>query len=592
MTLRSSAALLLSIFIAAAALADPVQESPWVEVRTENFVLLSDGDESYARYLVEGLEKLRRALSQIAPGAVARIRKDPRIFVFRERETFQRFVPPGSLGPQGAMSYLLPHPDRYYAGLIGQPSLQAQIVLHKQYVHQLLQDNHPELPEWFLHGFAEFYGSFEIRGREAHIGRPIEGHLFTLNQPHALPISLSMLREGREAYDRRVQDRQHFVPQAWIAVHYLLSSSPERYQQTVSFMRRIALGKTPDEAFREAFGKDDAFLEAEIRAYVKSPQFQYLVVGLPAEEVNLTSRALAPHEVQAALGDLLAHLGPAHRGDAESRLRRALSLEAGYGPAWYSLGFLARQAGDHAAAAESLAKAVRLSPEDPASQYAYGDSLLRLLGGGRPQEEAQLARLEAATAALRRATGLQEGSADAWNRLGFALGLAPEASQEAVQALSKALKLAPGRTDIVFNLLLAHARLGDAVRVEDMWQALSSLGADESTLSRAREVRLQLRFNQANQLIRDSRFADAAGLFAQVRSETSNPELARLAAERFERVSAVAQYNRFAELYQGARVALSEGREEDAGKILEELLEIARPGLQEEVARELARRGQ
>jgi len=346
-------------------------------------------------------------------------------------------------------------------------------------------------------------------------------------------------------------------------------------------------------AFGRSFGVSDldAFAQS-LLDYGRGRSFTYLRVPVETRQsYAVTSRPLGEAETAFRQGDLLLQLGPTHRTAAEARLRRAVALDPDNGAAWAALGRIAEEAGDPEAALASYERAAALAPEDFAVQLRYGEAKLRSLGGRRASDEAGKAALDAATEALRRAVALRPDSGEAWAALGQAGVLAADPDPGAPPALEKAVELLPAaRTDVLFNLLLARARVGDAEGAGRAIEALRHAGAETGILDRSREVELQLTLQEAHRLASAGELDDAVALLAVVRAESVNPAVAGQAATLLERVAKAAEHNRFADRYSEAVALYHGGDLAGAAAVVDEMSAEAKPGRQLLVLRELKAR--
>jgi tetratricopeptide (TPR) repeat protein len=590
----------------------PAAASEWLRVESEHFTLFGNRPvEELVEAAVE-LERLRNVLSQIAPETGLDPFLPARLYLFQDGVSFSPF----RLSNSGFLDagYLIPEEETSYGAFVGgRPSY---LVL-KQYVHDLLHRQLPGLPAWLRHGFAEYYSTFEADDDEARIGLPVRAHLEWLRRPQAPLLPMAELLTAADAaagpgtpslpgFAPRVEEpgdeegpmtlhfggRNLFQGQSWAAVHYLMSGDDAHRRRVGDYIRRVQRGEDPVAAFRAAFATDlDAFDRALAR-YVRGESFTFLRVPVEARAGHaLAARPLTPAETAFHLGDLLLRLGPSHRQAAGVRLRRAVELDPAHGPAWSALGRLAEESGDDAAALASYEKAAALAPGDFTTQLRYGRARLRSLGGRRATDEVGEAAVAAARAAFERAAALRPAAGEAWAGLGQAGVLANQPSPEAVAALEKALELLPpGRTDVLYNLLLARARLGDAAGVDRAAAELRAAGAGDELLSRAREVRLQLALQEAHRLATSDRLDDAVAVLAVVRAETASPALAEQAGALLETLSKAEAHNRFAERYLEAVRLYHAGQLEAAAAIVAEMRGEAKPGRQTETLLALAER--
>lgn len=588
----------------------PAPASPWLRVESEHFTLFGDRPgEELVQTAVE-LERLRSTLSLLAPGS----RLDPylpaRLYLFQSGTSFAPFRLPAA----GFMDagYLLAAEEASYGALVGgRPSY----LILRQYVRDFLDRQLPGIPAWLRTGFAEYYGTFEADDAEARIGLPSRRHLDVLSRrPELIPTAELVAMEtpaveetaaptgfdpaaegpvaaGNEDIFASFGSPTPFESQSWAAVHYLMGGDEAQRRRLGDYIRRAVAGEDPLAAFRAAFGTEPEAFDRALAEYVRGTTFSYLRLPVEPAARPLAAEPMTPAETAFHLGDLLLHLGPSHRDAARQRLRRAVELDPGHGRAWAGLGRLHEEAGDEAAALGAYEKAVALLPDDASTQIRYAQAQLRSLGGRRAADEAGQAALAAARQAFRRATELRAESGEAWAGLGQAGVLAAEPDPEAVTALERALGLLPpGRTDVLFNLLLARARVGDAAGVDRAIADLRAAGADDTLLVRAREVRLQLTLQEAHRLATNDRLDDAVALLAVVQAESTNPAVSEQAAALFDKLERAERHNRFAEAYTEAVRLYHAGDLEAAAAAVEAMLAEAAPGRQVSTLEDLRER--
>jgi tetratricopeptide (TPR) repeat protein len=586
-----------ALLIAVAGVADTAPAAPaaerWVEVTTPHFHFYSHEDPAAVMGVAADLERLRSVLAQIAPRARLDGAVPFRLYLFRDEAALTPFRPGGDYAAEplgGPVAFLSPHEHGVFGGsLVADPSLRASRYVYKQYIHYVLAANLPELPLWFRQGLAELYSTFEVQDGSAHIGKPVEEHVLWL-RARARGETLAAIKTADGRALELKPEEQAFFPISWAMTHYLVAGSDADRQRLPGYVARVVGGADPEVAFAEAFGRPRSALEAELTEYVGRQTFRYLrlpLSSLPEPQLELTEMTAA--QVQYRLGDLLAHTVSERRDQAAAHFRAALALEPDHGLARAGLGWLAEQAGDPEGALAAYREAIERVPDDFLVQLLYGDRLLATLGRRRPIKEEELLTLRQAQAALRRATELAPRYPEAWARLGLALNLEPQGSGEAVAALERAAALLPARMDVALNLLLAHARAGDAGAAEALIASMAARGADAETLARAREIRLQLAFAEVNAHTHAGRLDAAADLLAWILAATRDPATAERAAAQLDVVVKAAQHNRFIELFRSLREQVAGGDPEAARITLAELRAIAKPGRQSEAVEELAR---
>ena len=595
-------AVVLLTGLAAVCLFDPVRLAaqdtaarPWLRLDTDSFIFFTNGPEDVARSTAYDLEELDGVVTRLWPASVIDSPVPTYLYVFDDDESFQpyrltRVSPvegPRVVGVGGSTAgYLVPHEHGSYAALVIASETRPVRFVYKQYVHRLLHDKLPQLPLWLRHGLAEYYSTFEIEDDQASIGLPVRQHLehLAFSQPNAgLPLAELLQLEHLP----RGGERASFFPRSWLLVHYLMTE-PDLPSEPPDFVRRLLAGTPVVQALRDAYGFDLATLEEKLEGHLHRKEFRYRRFAVDRGAHPIRARPMARPEVLYRLGDLLLHNGRERYAEARELFESALELDPRHGLSWAGLGYLAQLEGDEAAALEHYRKAAERSGDSFLVHYLYGTCLVRSLDDRRPEDDDGRDRLDRALAALERATELQAGFAPSWAELGYAHNLRPEASVQAVGVLEKAADLMPARADVAFNLLLAYARVGDRQGAEAAVARIRRLGGDEGAVDRAAEILLQMDYGEAARLAREDRLDDAIAIFARVQVTSGDPALQQRAAEQLEKLEPKAQRDRFWDLYNETVRLMHADRFTEAAAAADRLREIAKPGLQQEEARNLA----
>lgn len=571
----------------------PAPEDAWHAARSDHFEVLGDVDPDALDRAAADLERLRRVIAELG-GSGALSSRPTRVYLFSSESAFDPYRLPGSSSSEAG--YVVPGEAMDFAATAS-PRITSQV--YRQYVMEMLHRQLPDVPAWLRVGFAEYYSTFEADAGEARIGLPDEARLNWIGLTGGAELPLPDLLTADEApVTGEPLTDSLFPTQSWLLVHYLMSGDETHRRRIVDYVRRIRAGEDALAAFRSAFGVGDleGFGET-LSEYRRGDSFTFLRVPLGREDAEGEIRTAPLSEAETALaqGELLLRLGPGRRSAAEERLRRAAELDGTLGAAWAGLARLAearRQAGeDDAGAVRLWERAAREMPDDFAVQLGLGQAKLGALDGRRASDEASRAALAEAAAAFRRATELRPESGEAWAGLGQAGVLAAEPDPEAPAALEKAVELLPReRSDVLFNLLLARARIGDAAGVDEAALSLREAGAEADLLARAREVRLQLTLQEAHALATAGELDDAVALLAVVRAESTNPAVAEQAAQLLQRVSRADEHNRFAESYTEAVERFRAGDLDAARETVEAMMATATPGRQMDTLRQLRAR--
>lgn len=490
----------------------------WQQMETENFIVFSDLDAAATREIGLDLERLQGILAVIFPRAEFDSPLDTLIYVFKDRESFEPYALPG-----GQSGYFAPHKHANFAAVVGDAPDDTLPVVYRQYLHDLINNNVPQVPLWLEHGLAEIFSTFEADGAVAQVALPLGGdeadRLGVLGGER-MPVTEVVATDSLPADPSRMNA---FIQGSWALVHYLMVDDQARFQATVRFVDALAENPTSGTTIADILGVELPALEAAVEAYLGTEPLPHRQFEIPAgvpTAVELT--AMAPELTLFHLGDLLIHAIPDRRADAKAYFDAALAIDPGFAPAAAGLGLVAELDGDLASAERYYSQAMVDYPEAFRLQVLFGEVELALLGKRRPQSPEEQERLDRAVAAFRKTTELRPGYGEGWALLGYAYNLLDKPPADAVATLERAYEMLPGRGDVAYNLLLGYARAGEREGAIDLVATAEARGVSEEQLAPARQTLLQLDFQYAVSLVREKRYAEAAELLKKVEAETSD----------------------------------------------------------------------
>lgn len=569
------ATLALSTLSVGSVAAAPSSGEGWRRLETENFTLFSNLDPAATHEIGSDLEHLRGALTELFLRASFESPKPTYIYVFADQSSFA----PYSLGG-GEPGFFAPHAHANFAAVVGSSPDQALPVVYRQYMHDLIDHNVPQLPIWFRLGLAELMSTFEADESRARIGLPPSDDVgLTGSESVSIEelLSAESLPVGGEAQGA-------FVDLARSLVHYLIVEDSDRFGAASRFVAEIREDPTSELAITEALGVSATTLEADLAAYLARSPLPLREIRMPAAPSrDATLTALEPQVALFHLGDLLIHTNPDRRADAQELFQTSLQTPPGYPPAVAGLGYVKELAGDLEGARDLYLKALEEIPEGFRLQFYYADCELQLLGKRRPSNPAEEEALARSIAAFGKTTELRPTYGEGWARLGYAYNLQSRPSPEALPALERAYEMLPGRSDVAYNLMLGYARAGSRDQAAELVETMEARDADAETLRRSREILYQLDFQHAGQLAREQSFDDAVALYARIQGAAADPGLRQRAAESLAKVASGATANGFGERLLEIYQLIEAQDQAGARASLEALAADAAPGLQAEM---------
>jgi len=578
-----AAALAVALWTAAVpARALPSPKDSWIEVHTASFTLFSEAGERKTREIGEDLERLRDALSQLAPGLTLSSPIPNYIYVFRSASSFRSYQRIYNGKPLESDGYFLTQQLANYVAINGNQHGDERAIIYHEYLHYLLHNNFAALPLWLNEGLAEYYSTFQGDHNEARIGLPVPEHVFWLRQHTFIPLTTLFAVTEKSPEYNEADRRGSFYAESWALVHYLISGNPERRRQASEYLRLVQAGTPPDQIFAKAFGTDPTTLEHELRVYIQKKLFDYTRVPIQAgANLAVDVKPMARADVLYRLGDLLANLRDDHAPDAAEHFRAALALQPDHGPALAGLGYLAERAGRTDEARSYYEKAAKLAPDDIRVQFLYANNLIDDPG---PDS------LRKARAALSRAVALRPDFGEAWARLGYTYQIEETLPPEAVQALETAHRLLPSRMDVAHNLSLAYARTGQTAKAEKLIERVLVPRATPEEIASAREALIDEEHRRAEELVDAQKLTEALTLLEAVKAKTSRPERRDEIERQIEEIRHTLSFNSFVESYNQAVELANRGKVQEAVAILERLLQTTQDPMQAERARSLLER--
>ena len=425
-------------------------KDPWTRVTSKNFTLVGNASEKEIRQVATRLEQFRDVFTRLLSLANFDSPVPTTVVVFKNMEAYKPF------NPRNYDGYFQKGQDVNYITLTSEARKNPLALIYHEYVHFMLVNTAGNVPAWFNEGLAEYYSAFRIEDdRKVHVGALIPNHLRTLRQGKLLPLrTLFAVNQDSPEYDERNKSGM-FYAESWALVHYLmLGNNGQRVDQLGKYLQLIT-GNTPtEEAFKLAFQTEVESLEKELKKYIEGDTFQVQFATFHKKlefDKEFKSSPLTDAEAEAYLGDLLLHI---HELDAaEARLKQALALNPQLSMAQASLGMVHIRRERFSDAKKVLGEAVAGQASNYLTHYFYAYALSKESAGAfgvvssYPAETVKIMRAQ-----LRRAIELNPSYPESYALLAVVNMVAGDELDEAAELFKKALKLSPGRQDLVLEL--------------------------------------------------------------------------------------------------------------------------------------------
>ena len=304
----------------------------WRAVRSKNFYLIGNAEENDIRKVAAKLEQFREAFRQVFTKINFNSPIPTTVVVFKSDDAYNPYKPIKSNGKTDRFvaGYFQPGDDVNYITLSTEGDLtDAYETIFHEYVHFLIGNNvgDSNVPPWFDEGLAEYYSTFAIEDdRKVTFGAPKSEHLELLRRNKLIPSNVFFNTDNFSLHQQSDDGVGLFYAQSWALMHYLMhGNGGARNAQLFKFLDFVMSGKTPKQAFTEAFQADYAAIEKELKNYIEQNSFRLSAVTLKDKlsfDTEIQSAPLPEADAKAYLGDLLLHTN--RLNEAETLLRQVL----------------------------------------------------------------------------------------------------------------------------------------------------------------------------------------------------------------------------------------------------------------------------
>ncbi len=433
-------------------------DSPWLEVRSEHFTVITDAGEKNGKQVADRFEQMRAIFGVLFGRAKINQPVPLEIIAFRNSKELRQYCPIFRGKVVELAGFFQQGEDKDFVAVDMSEEDNWRTVFH-EYAHVLLNSNYQATAPWFDEGFAEYFSSMQVKPGNIELGQTVPDADFLVQGNKLHLLELLEVQHHSETYNVTGERREMFYVQSWLVVHYMLDNG--RMGDTAKYFRLVNDQKMPvEQAIQTAYGVPPAELEKTILGYLRTGKLQVLhYTGKEkiAVSYDATAQPLDLPDARAELADLHLHSQDYVKA-ATQEFGEILKANPANSVAQRGLGYAYLRSGDSAKAAEHFQAAAKLGSKD-ARVYFYSAVLMEKTGSRLDSPELE--------ANLRHALELDPQYADAYAMLGVSL-MNSGKLDEGGPFLERAMGLSPRNQSYRLNyaiLLMSQQKVDEAEAV-------------------------------------------------------------------------------------------------------------------------------
>jgi tetratricopeptide (TPR) repeat protein len=485
----------------------------WFEVRSPNFIVVSNAGEKEARKTAIRFEQIRAVFRRSLD--VANKHQSPVITILavKDENSVKTLLPEawakGHAHPAGVF---VQNMNQYFAVVqLDAPGSNPYNTIYHEYYHSLTMPYFPNLPVWLSEGLAEFYGNTHMSDSEVGMGQADPDLIAELKEGGLLPLDVLFQVDHNSPYYNEENKISVFYAESWALTHYLMVGDKAAHRPMLqAYLHALALGETQEQAAAESFG-DLKKLQIAVYSYIQNGAFYYLKSPPPPEIAagDLKVRELSEAEMDAYRGGFAAVRGLTK--DAKPMLEEAVKLDPKLALGYQYLGFAEYEGRQRAEALADFTRAIELDPKNALTRFlrAYLASTQRGAVANDTQMEED----------LRAAIAISPEFAPPYGVLAVYLANRGDNLPEALQLAQKAQTLEPGNAVYQIDIAQVLARMNRYQEARKI--ALHALANATNPMERAHVEQFLAFLQQVRQFSPDDSEAAAPAAVRQSASTSS-----------------------------------------------------------------------
>jgi tetratricopeptide (TPR) repeat protein len=376
------------LFFLAAAMSASGRDSVdhWFEVRSPNFIVLTNSNEKQGLRIANQFERMRAVFHLLMPTASDSAGSPIIVLALKDKKAMQALEPESYLakGQVDLAGFFMRAPDKNYILL----RLDAQgahpfASVYHEYTHYLMRDAGAWLPLWLNEGMAEFFQNTDIEDKEVLLGQASADDVLYLRQNKLIPLTTLLKVDYSSPYYHEEQKGSVFYAESWALTHMLTISDAQKGTNRVQDYANLLVKKQDAvTAAQQAFG-DLNQLQKSLDIYISQLAFMMFKLNkpIPVDESKFQVRAIPATDADAIRADVLVY--NQRTRDAQVLIDQVLHDDPNNALAHETMGFLKFREGDKEAAMKWYGEAVKLDSQSYLAHYYYATMSMGTDGEGK-----------------------------------------------------------------------------------------------------------------------------------------------------------------------------------------------------------------
>jgi hypothetical protein len=261
-----------------------LHKAKWIEVSSENFLVVTDASEEQAQAMAKELEQFRHFLALLLGYKQRALMGKVPVILAKNRTMASALGMPsnyaGFFARQDTRIVIFANSKGFHSSSDGRTSQGRQVVLH-ELTHLLMNNASIGLanPLWYSEGVAEYFGSYAEKKGQVILGDMtlLQHRFYSLQRPGGGYESMdteSLFKATEvgipiDSNRKKEIEAENFYARSLAVVHYL-NADPERRKKMYQYLLVINKGFSVDDAFKGVFQMTFAELDKQLREYISS----------------------------------------------------------------------------------------------------------------------------------------------------------------------------------------------------------------------------------------------------------------------------------------------------------------------------------